>query len=71
MKDHEPEIRRIDETEAEQRSLAQTLGVHALEGGATTLGVLGAKDLYGKVKDALTSDDNEPEIILPPGASDE
>jgi hypothetical protein len=70
MKDKEPEIRRVDEAQVEERSLAQTLGAHALDGGATTIGVLAAKDLYAKAKDMLRPGDDEPKIILPPGTND-
>lgn len=70
----EPEIRRIDETEAEQRSLSQ-VAAQAAEAGALTfggtLGALGAKDAYGKAKEMLRPNEEKPEIILPPGTNDE
>jgi hypothetical protein len=65
------EITRVESTEgAEQRSLGQ-LVAQALESGVTvaagTLGALGAKDAYGKVKGALQPKDEGSQIVLPPG----
>jgi hypothetical protein len=58
------------EEELLQRGLAQDLVTHALEGGAATLGALGAKDAYDKVKEKIHKEESK--IILPPGTkSDE
>jgi hypothetical protein len=74
MHEEKPEIRRVDESEVEQRSLSQ-VAAQAAEAGALTfggtLGALGAKDLYGKAKDVIRPNEEKPEDILPPGTSDE
>ncbi len=63
--------------EVAERSLSAALasaGEHALDAGAATLAVLGAKDLYAKGKDMIRPNDNEPPsspIILPPGVGDD
>jgi hypothetical protein len=65
-----PEIKRVQEPEAEQRSLSQ-VGAQFLESGVTGAGLMAgglvAKDAYGKIKDVVTPKDEAPKVELPPG----
>lgn len=75
MHEDEPQIRRVDESKVEERSLAHDVGMVALGAGATgVLQPLG-HDLYDKAKDVakdlIGPNDDSPEIILPPGTGDD
>ena len=66
---------RTEALEGESRSMTQALASSYLDGAAKTLGgatVVAALHGAAKVKDALTSKDEGPKVIIPPGVkSDE